>query len=402
MNNVIENTTCLACGDTHLIPSLNLGNQPLANNLKDKPVVQDTYPLMVNLCSSCYHLQLTHTVDPKIIYSNYLYVAGTSKTLKDYSTWFAGYVVETMDRQTSNILDIGCNDGTQLDCFKPYSLNTFGVDPAENIYTTSSLKHDIICDYFGPNLIEKIHYEFDAITAQNVFAHNPNPLEFLTTCNELMSDHTLLFIQTSQADMVLNNEFDTIYHEHINFFNANSMHKLASRANLNLIDVVKTPIHGNSYVFVLSKTISKPFKIANIISNEGKLLNINTYSDWENTVQSNMTELKSAIHLYKNQGYKIVGYGAAAKGNTLLNYINEPLDLIIDDSPLKQNLYAPGTNSPIKSIDALKDYDTNDKILFMPLAWNFFTEISQRIKSIRNQPQDLFLKYFPKVEIKNV
>jgi hypothetical protein len=115
-----------------------------------------------------------------------------------------------------------------------------------------------------------------------------------------------------------------------------------------------------------------------------------------------MFDLKSAIKGYASQGYKIIGYGAAAKGNTLLNYIREPLDLIIDDSPLKQNLYSPGTNTPIKSIDILSTLDKKEKVLFMPLAWNFFVEISQRIKTVRNEPQDLFLKYFPKVEIKNV
>lgn len=401
MNNVTENKICLACGNDHLTTSLDLGNQPLANNLKPEPIQQDTYPLGVNLCSNCYHLQLTHIVDPKIIYSNYLYVAGTSKTLKDYSEWFAGYVVETMDRQTGNILDIGCNDGTQLDCFKPYSLNTFGIDPAENIHPTSSAKHDVICDYFGPQIVDKIHYNFDAITAQNVFAHNPNPLEFLETVKKLMSDHTLVFIQTSQANMVLNNEFDTIYHEHINFFNINSMNELAKRAGLHLIDVIKTPIHGNSYVFVLSWN-SRPYNIQNLIKMESKLTNIQTYNDWVRIVQDNMSILKSTIEEYISDGYIVVGYGAAAKGNTLLNYINVSLDLIIDDSPLKQNLYAPGTNSPIKSIDVLKEYSKKDKILFMPLAWNFFTEISNRIKVVRNEPHDLFLKYFPKIEIKNV
>ena len=399
MNNVTENKTCLACGSEHLTPSLNLGNQPLANNLKPIPTQQDSYPLAVNLCADCYHLQLTHTVDPKVIYSNYLYVAGTSKTLKDYSEWFAGYVVESMDRQTSNVLDIGCNDGTQLDCFKTYNLNTFGIDPAENIHPTSSLKHDVICDYFGPHIVDKVHYNFDAITAQNVFAHNPNPLEFLQTVKRLMSEHTLVYIQTSQANMVLNNEFDTIYHEHINFFNINSMNELAKRAGLHLIDVVKTPIHGNSYVFVLSWN-SRPYHIQNLIKMESKLNKKETYDNWVSTVQLNMSILKSTIQKYTSDGYKVVGYGAAAKGNTLLNYINEPLDLIIDDSPLKQNMYAPGTNSPIKSTDALKEYSKEDKILFMPLAWNFFTEISQRIKQVRNEPQDLFLKYFPEVEVK--
>ena len=175
MSNITENKTCLACGSTNLAQALNLGNQPLANNLTLEPSQQEEYPLAVSLCEDCCHLQLTHTVDPKIIYSNYLYVAGTSQTLKDYSDWFAGYVLENINNKTNQVLDIGCNDGTQLDSFKKLGVHTFGIDPAENIYPTSSAKHNVICDYFGPNVVDKVLHNFDAITAQNVFAHNPNP-----------------------------------------------------------------------------------------------------------------------------------------------------------------------------------------------------------------------------------
>jgi SAM-dependent methyltransferase len=396
---MIENKQCLACGSDELIPSLDLGMQPLANNLTHRPNDQDRYPLAVNLCKSCYHLQLTHTVDPAIIYSNYLYVSGTSQTLKEYSEWFAGYVNETCNRVTNNVLDIGCNDGTQLNYFKNLDYNTFGIDPARNIYPISSQNHNIVCDYFGPHIADSFNTSIDAITAQNVFAHNPNPIDFLLTCKKLMSDHTKLYVQTSQADMVLNNEFDTIYHEHVNFFNINSMNELAKRAGINLIDVIKTPIHGNSYVFVFSLTEQRPHNIENLIAMEHKLNKLDTYLEWEENVKSNMSLLKATIEQYRNDGFKIIGYGAAAKGNTLLNYIDTPLDLIIDDSPLKQNLYAPGTCSPIKSIDSLTGYAETDRILFIPLAWNFFTEISQRIRSVRNKEHDVFLKYFPKVYI---
>ena len=217
-----------------------------------------------------------------------------------------------------------------------------------------------------------------------------------------MSDHTVLFIQTSQADMVLNNEFDTIYHEHVNFFNINSMKRLAERTGLHLIDAIKTPIHGNSYVFVLSKTIESPFNIQNKIKMEQLLYNANTYAQWESNVKRNMTELKHTIWEYQQQGYKIVGYGAAAKGNTLLNFIDVKLDLIIDDNPLKQNLFTPGTRVLITGPNEILKFSADDKIVFMPLAWNFFSEISTRIKSIRDMKQDVFLKYFPKVEIINV
>jgi hypothetical protein len=97
---------------------------------------------------------------------------------------------------------------------------------------------------------------------------------------------------------------------------------------------------------------------------ESKLTDLQTYVNWQITVKENTTELKSVIKSYIDQGYKVIGYGAAAKGNTLLNYINQPLDLIIDDSPLKQNMYAPGTNSPIKSIESLKEFSKEDKILY--------------------------------------
>lgn len=402
MSNITHNRDCLACGHTNLSMALNLGIQPLANSyLTNESTDENKYPLAVNLCRNCYHLQLTHTVDPSVIYKNYLYVSGTTKTLKDYSDWFADYVIGRMSKNTTNILDIGCNDGTQLDSFKTRGLNTFGVDPAENIFPISSAKHDIICDFFGPNIVEKFKYEFDAITAQNVFAHNPNPLEFLRTCKKLMSDHTLLFIQTSQADMVTNNEFDTIYHEHINFFNINSMNELAKRADLSLIDTVKTPIHGNSYLFVLS-TSDNSSLIQSKIKAEKSLLNLKTYTKWENNVKSNMDDLKRTIASYKFNGYKIIGYGAAAKGNTLLNFIDMKLDLIIDDNPLKHNMYTPGTKILIKGPDTIREFSLNDKIVFMPLAWNFFIEISKRIKIERDNPDDVFLKYFPKVEIINV
>jgi SAM-dependent methyltransferase len=395
--------TCLACGSNNLIHSLDLGKQPLANSyLTTKDEDEQTYPLGVNLCSECFHLQLTTIVDPELIYKNYLYVSGTSNTLKDYSNWFANYVNEYCNKVNNRVLDIGCNDGTQLDCFKTLGYDTWGIDPAENIYPTSSKNHTIVCDFFSDKVLPKLNTSFDAITAQNVMAHNPNPLEFLINCRELMSNHTKLFVQTSQANMVLNDEFDTIYHEHVNYFNINSMNKLAKRAGLYLIDAIRTPIHGTSYVFVFSKIDNRPFNIQNALTTEASLHKVDTYTQWVQNVNTNMVTLKQQLLTYKQQGYKIVGYGAAAKGNTLLNYLGIQLDLIIDDNPLKQNLYTPGTKILIKGPNAIREFSLDDKIVFMPLAWNFFTEISNRIKTIRNMNQDVFLKYFPKVEIINV
>ena len=402
MNHATENTRCLACDSDNIKTALDLGQQPLANSYKDSvDEPQARYPLAVSLCHNCFHLQLSHTVDPAIIYKNYLYATGTNQTIQDYCHWFAEFCLEACT-DVKTVLDIGCNDGTQLDYFKSLGVDTYGIDPAENLYPRSSANHTIVCDFFGPNAVAELKkVDYDIIVAQNVCAHNPDPYGFITSCAELMSSNTVLFVQTSQADMVLHNEFDTIYHEHVNFFNANSMSKLATRAGINLIDVIKTPIHGNSYIFVLKKQAINKCRVKNIIDLEESygLLNVNTYNRWSETVHSNVNQLISTIDQYRRQGFTLVGYGAAAKGNTLLNFANILLDVIVDDNPLKQGKYTPGTGVPIVSIDYLRQQEEDTKLLFVPLAWNFFKEIKSKIQSVRNNPNDHFVKYFPEVEV---
>ena len=400
MNHVHKNNKCLACGSNNIHTTLDLGTQPLANSYKKSVTdAEERYPLAVGLCHDCYHLQLSHTVDPEIIYKNYLYATGTNNTIKEYSKWFAKFCSEYLPG-SSSVLDIGCNDGTQLDYFKELGFNTYGIDPAENLHDRSSANHFVVCDFFGPAAVDQlVTTDYNIITAQNVCAHNPNPLEFLKSCRDLMRENTLLFVQTSQADMVLHNEFDTIYHEHVSFFNANSMFKLAQRSGLNLIDVVKTPIHGNSYIFVLSLQNSRPHHVQNIIAMEAPLLKKSTYQFWRDTVESTMSALKSHINRYRDQGYLLVGYGAAAKGNTLLNYASIDLDFIVDDNPLKQGLYTPGRSIFITGIDKVSNLTDQDRVVFIPLAWNFFDEIRNRIVNVRKHDQDVFLRYFPTVEV---
>lgn len=401
MTAVTENNTCLACGSDRIHMALDLGQQPLANSYKTSAEEPEArYPLAVKLCHECFHLQLSHTVDPEIIYKNYLYATGTNQTIKDYCKWFADFCMECCT-ETKTVLDIGCNDGTQLDYFRARGANTYGIDPAENLHERSSRNHSVVCDFFGPKAVPKLNQvQYDIIVAQNVCAHNPDPLAFVKTCAELMSDNTVLFIQTSQADMVLHNEFDTIYHEHVNFFNANSMYHLAQRAGLNLVDVVKTPIHGNSYIFVLSRMAVNQQRVKNIIALEEAygLMNLDTYDRWANNVYATVNELISTVNQLRRQGFVLVGYGAAAKGMTLLNFSDIQLDVIIDDNPLKQGLYTPGTSVPIVSSDWLARQGEDAKLLFIPLAWNFFREIRQRIKSQRDNANDRFVRYFPQVE----
>jgi hypothetical protein len=140
-------------------------------------------------------------------------------------------------------------------------------------------------------------------------------------------------------------------------------------------------------------------KVQNLIDVEKELglLSIETYEKYRNNVLEIVDKFKSTIDDCRNVGYHIVGYGAAAKGMTLLNFAEVDLDVIIDDNPLKQSLLTPGRNTKIDSIDTLKQYKDSDKILFVPLAWNFYKEIRERIKKVRDNEDDMFLKYFPRV-----
>jgi len=402
MNNCYELTECLACGNTELDLTLSLGNQPLANNFKVDTLEEDFYPLAVNRCTHCYHLQLTHVVNPEIIYRNYSYVSGTSQTYQDYMWWFAKWCREYTNKwRGGSVLDIGCNDGTQLDYFNKLGYKTYGVDPAENLHITSTLKgHRVVCGFWNEESIGNLdNRQFDIVVAQNAFAHNPDPLSYLKLLSPLLKNDGLFFIQTSQAEMVRNGEFDTIYHEHVNFYNINSMNELCRRAGMFLVDVIKTPIHGVSYIFVVSNRNLRPEHIKNLIATENDLLENQIYDHWANTAKDLSESFLTRCEEYRNNGYILVGYGAAAKGNTLLNYTNVCLDYIVDDNPLKQNTFSPGQNIPVLSSTLIESFNDQDKILFVPLAWNFFQEIKNKIVSIRKNTNDRFLKYFPEVQV---
>ena len=381
---------CLACDHDELKSVLDLNNQPLANSYKNsKDAVEDSFPLAIKVCQNCHHVQLTHIVNPDLIYKNYLYVSGTTKTYVDYMDWYAKFCIEKFGHVPSSVLDIGCNDGSQLDKFKALNVDTYGVDPAENLYETSSKNHKVICGYFD----DKYSRSHDIITIQNAFAHNPNPLELLKNCKKNLEIGGLLFIQTSQSDMILNNEFDTIYHEHISYYNVKSMMLLCNRAGLNLIDVVKTPIHGTSYIFIISADRSAPNTIKNLVDMEtaAGLYTDFTYTKYTSNCIEKVANFAERVEYWREQGYKIVGYGAPAKGNTFLNFARIPLDIIIDDNKLKQGMFTPGSSIEIVGSEILGTYTENDKVLFIPLAWNFFKEIEQRILSVRNNPNDIFL-----------
>lgn len=393
----VENKKCLVCENTDLYRYLDLTDQPLANSYH-KGIFLEKYPLQMNVCTKCFHSQLSVSVEPSKMFEHYLYISDTTKTLTDYFTWVTEYITDNMSNAYS-VLEVACNSGLLLEMFKTRGYKTYGVDPAENLRELSLKRNlDVYVDYFGRQFGKKFLDDVgkvDLILAFHVLPHVPDPNEFIQTCYDLVSDNGKIFIQTSQCDMFLNNEFDVIYHEHSSYFTGKSIQELAHRNNLYVSSIIKTDIHSKSFLFSLQKEKCEETQLNLLIDkeNEDNIYSLKKYSNFALKAETTKNLLTEKLNHYRENGYMIIGYGAAAKGNTLLNFMKYKLDFIIDDNDMKWNYMTPGMDIEIHGIDLLKnDYE---KICFVPLAWNFFTEIKERIIKVRNNKKDIFIRYFP-------
>lgn len=391
---------CRCCDNPKLIPVIDLNTQPLANSYHEGEKLPE-YPLALNLCPVCFHSQLSVVVDPEEMFSDYIYVSGTSKTLHDYFDWFANMVTEEVGVGT--ILDIACNDGTQLSKFANLGWKTHGIDPARNLYKESSTKADmVVVDYMSKKAMRNLGgVKYNAIVAQNVFAHTHDVVEFLLACIDGMDEKTRLYIQTSQADMIEKDQFDTIYHEHLSFFSTKSMKALCERVGIVLLSVKRVPVHGGSYIFVIGKNGMADSSVLESIQKEDACgrYSLNRYTQYEVKVKSVINQFRKTVDDFRSSGYAVVGYGAAAKGNTFLNASEVTLDLILDDNSLKWGKMTPGTNVLIADPKSIGEEMGDSPILFIPLAWNFYEEIKLRIIEITKHRQSphrcMIYSYYP-------
>lgn len=415
----LELISCLCCKSENKL-FLDLGLQPLANNYHEKDENCDVYPLKLKYCPNCFHCQLSHAVNPELLFKTYKYVSGTSQTgivfFKDNAKFIDDYYNSnnTNANTIKKVLDIASNDGSQLDCFKALGWETYGVDPATNLVPISIKKgHKVICDFWNKNVAKQLPI-MDVITAQNVFAHTQYLDDFLEACKLIMDDNTLLFIQTSQKNMIINNEFDTTYHEHISFYNTKSMKTLVERNGLFLNRVLEVEIHGYSYIFEISKTknINSNNNVDKYLKEEDdkKIYNELTYHTFNEKTQIIVSNLKQEIEDFRAKGYKCIGFGAAAKGQTVLCYGEINLDYIIDENPLKIGLFSPKMNIPIVSIEHfINDNNNNNnnnndnKYIILILAWNFATEIKEKIRKYKGNKKCVILEaYFPEIVIRKI
>lgn len=400
LNPTVDGAICRVCKRAENMAVLyDFGTQPNANHyLSSENKVLDEYPLRLDVCRNCYHTQLSYTIPPEQVFSDYIYLSGTSNTMRKFFCDFADKSIkESGVTGKGTVLEIACNDGSLLDWYKERGWRTYGYDPARNIHAISSAKgHDVTVGFWGQDPIPN-YPPLDIIVAQNVCAHVPDPVLFLSKCREVMTDNTVLYIQTSQSEMIENGQYDTAYHEHLSFFTVRSMDIAGKMAGLCLDGVEKTPVHGSSYIFrfklqsTTDITQNPIYKYEKEIGLYDDLLyyvyveKVNELSQWLNRWQQKML----------TRGAKLVGYGAAAKGMTVLNSLkwNMSLCYIADDSLIKQGYYA--TNRKYRIVAPNKLAESQELLAIYVLAWNFIDEIKERVNRIRNGAPTYFIVTYP-------
>lgn len=396
---------CICCKNPNLYTILDLNQQPPANSFHQPDLELADYELKLMGCDICWHAQLSVAVDPAELFKHYLYVSGTSQTLIDYFEKFADHYselllsqrLELMDRRV--MLDIACNDGSQLTAFAWRGWETWGVDPAENLVPRAREKgHQVVCGFWNQETAKQLP-KFDLITAQNVFAHTADVDEFLEACKLVMHDKSMLVIQTSQAEMFDRNEFDTVYHEHISFFSTFSLLNIARRHGLYLNNVYVSDIHGGSYVFELALYQDRKDAVDSRLIEERHRYSREFYQQYQAQALGCLEALKGFVDQQRAAGRRVIGYGAAAKGMTVLNAGQITLDYIVDDNPLKQGLLTPGMNIPVQG-SAVLAAEAEDLVI-VPLAWNFYNEIRSKVLALRPNNSDSFVRYFPDLRVDN-
>jgi SAM-dependent methyltransferase len=386
MNTYKKLETCLCCGSSKIRKFIDLGSQALVNNLlDDKGDNFLEFPLEVNYCESCWHSQLSVSVNPSILFKDYYYVTGTSKTMQKYCEELSNIIYNRVDKKEVKILDIASNDGTFLSKFKKFSWDLFGVDPAKNLKKVCESKGiKTFVNFFGA---EKIDFKtkFDVITALNVFAHVNDPINFLKECKKNLKQDGLIVIQTSHRDMVEKRQFDTAYHEHVSFFSVNSMKTVCRNSGLFLNDLFLPSIHGDSYVFFISNDPSESINLKKRIKHENKVgrYSKNLYKTFQNDIEKVSLRLKNKLI-----NKKFIAFGAAAKGIVSLQALNLNPEIVIDENPLKVNKIIPKKNIPIVTIQQLESYKEPLDILILP--WNFEKEIKEKIINIRGNMDNIF------------
>jgi 2-polyprenyl-3-methyl-5-hydroxy-6-metoxy-1,4-benzoquinol methylase len=394
---------CRICSSKSLKSVINLGKQAPANSLKKKISKQNKVPLHIVKCKKCSVLQLDATINPKYLFSKYLWVTGTSDEVKKYREYFVRKI-EKKNLNKRNILEIASNDGFFLKKFKKKGFNVLGVDPAKNIVKKANKDGINTLPLFfnekTADIVQKKYFNPDIIICRNVIPHAENINAVIGGISRILDENGKAYIEFHYAENISKKlHYDYIYHEHIFYFTYLSIKNLLNKHNLHPIDYFKSPISGGSLVLEISKKkIFESKKLIKLKQQENKT-KINLLSHWKNLNKKCMNHKKILLNKLHNKK-NIAGYGASARSSTLLNFCgidNKKIKFIFDKNPLKHNLYTAGSN--IKILIPTKKLIKKFSCILI-LAWNFEKEIISYLK--KNGFKGELIVVLPKIKSLNV
>ncbi len=374
---------CRSCGNSDLKRVVSLGYQPLANNLLKKEQEScELYPLEVNYCSKCHNCQLSVSVDPKKMFSNYLYTSSTSKVFRDHFVKAANkyYKDLKLNKKKSYIIDIGSNDGVALKPFLDLGFKkVLGIEPAKNLAKLANKnKIKTFNGFLERKNLKKIKKNADLILASNVFAHSDKLKEMAECMFNLLNKKGTIVIEVQYLMNTLKDlTFDNIYHEHYNYWSLTSLVNFFKQFQAIIIKAERVNTHGGSLRVYIKK--DKKAKIQNNVKQMLKeeesfgIKKFETYKKFGEKVYKIRENVRKNIKKLKDKNKIVLGYGAPAKATTALNFfgISKEIDFIVEDNKLKHNKFIPGVKIPIKNKSQIK----NKKNVLIVLAWNFYKDI---------------------------
>ena len=376
---------CRSCGNTNLKRVVSLGYQPLANNLTNKKDEKsDLYPLEVNYCNKCHNCQLSVAVDPKKMFSNYLYTSSTSKVFRNHFTEAAKkYSKELkLNKKKSYIIDIGSNDGIALKPFLDLGFKkVLGIEPAKNLAKLANKNKIKTFNGFLENKnIKKLNKNADLILASNVFAHSDKLKEMADCMLKLLGKKGTIIIEVQYLMNTLKDmTFDNIYHEHYNYWSLTSLVNFFNQFDAKIFRSEKIDTHGGSLRVYIKKNTKVKIEtsVKKMLKEEENfgIKDYQTYQKFGEKVYKIRENVLNNLKNLKKRNKKIIGYGAPAKATTALNFfgISTDIDFIVEDNKLKHNKFVPGVKIPIKNKTAIK----NKKNALLVLAWNFYKDIKK-------------------------
>ncbi len=381
---------CRSCGNKNLKRVISLGYHPLANNLlESKEQYCEKYPLEVNFCEQCYNCQLSVVVNPKEMFSNYLYQSSTTESFRNhFKAASEKYIKEfKLEPNNSYIIDVGSNDGIALKPFKEKGFKKIlDIEPAKNLSDLANQNQILTFNgYLTKENLSHIEKKASLILASNVFAH-ADDLKSMTECMlELLDEDGKIVIEVQYLLNTLKDlTFDNIYHEHTNYWTLTSLINFFRNLNCKIYKAERIDTHGGSLRVYLSNNENiKIENSLNLLLKEEEHFGIKRFSTYQifgKKIESLKDKVLKNISILKEKNKKIIAYGSPAKATTALNYFNisKEIDFIIEDNKLKHGKYLPGINIPIVG----KDKILGKASCILVLAWNFFNEIKKKNKTI--------------------